>query len=119
MCCAAQDPSRADRRERKRAEAENEFYKRGVKGEGDGETKKAGVGVVLNARRGSAKNGIFVESFVDGPARESGRIFPGDQLLAIDRHDVESAFLEDLTYLLPGPPGSTVCCPLPCSHFHL
>ena len=43
MCCAAQDPSRADRRERKRAEAENEFYKRGVKGEGN-ETGRRGEG---------------------------------------------------------------------------
>lgn len=115
MCCAAQDPSRDDRRERKRAEAANPFYKsqrRGVAaGAGDLAGKQAGlvgVGIVLSHRRGEAGNGIFVESFVDGPSRDSGRIFPGDQLLAIDKHDIESACIEDLTYLLPGTPGSTV-----------
>lgn len=33
----------------------------------------------------------------------------GDQLLTIDNHNVETSRIEDLTYLLPGPQGSTVC----------
>jgi hypothetical protein len=36
----------------------------------------------------------------------------GDQLLSIDRHDVEASRIEDLSYLLPGPEGSEVCFPM-------
>jgi C-terminal processing protease CtpA/Prc len=67
-----------------------------------------GVGVILNHTSKHGRNGLFVDSFVDGPAKECNRIFPGDQLLTIDNHDVETSRIEDLTYLLPGPPGSKV-----------
>jgi hypothetical protein len=42
----------------------------------------------------------------------------GDQLLSIDRHDVEASRIEDLSYLLPGPEGSEVCFPrmAACTH---
>ena len=49
-----------------------------------------------------------MNELVDGPAQDCGLISVGDQLLTIDRQNVETSRIEDLTYLLPGPEGSQV-----------
>jgi hypothetical protein len=70
-----------------------------------------GVGLVLNHTSRRGRNGLFVQELADGPARNSGMIAPGDQLLSVDRHNVETSRIEDLSYLLPGPEGSEVRVP--------
>jgi hypothetical protein len=42
----------------------------------------------------------------------------GDQLLSVDRHDVEASRIEDLSYLLPGPEGSEVYFPMTAACIH-
>lgn len=66
--------------------------------------KYGGIGAVMRQRDRS----IFVgDVYENSPAQKAG-IYPGDQLLQIDRQQVEGKNLDDVSTLLKGSPGTQV-----------
>lgn len=111
-CCVPHDPEKAERSARRREERMPHMQaRRSEATQRRGKPSSSpvvGVGLVLNHTSRRGRNGLFVQELADGPARNSGMIAPGDQLLSVDRHNVETSRIEDLSYLLPGPEGSEV-----------
>lgn len=94
-CCSAVDVC---------AEGEGRNTSAGAKKLRDG---KVGVGVVVKARRGEDR--LFVASMhPGGPADLCGRIFEGDELMAIDGVRTQGKTYEELADLMLGSLGTPV-----------
>jgi C-terminal processing protease CtpA/Prc len=68
---------------------------------------KAGVGVVLKAKRGEDQL-LIASMHPGGPAEVSGRVFEGDELLSIDGVLVQGKTYEELADLMLGSIGTSV-----------
>eukprot|EP00282_Hemiselmis_andersenii_P001855 CAMPEP_0114153502 /NCGR_PEP_ID=MMETSP0043_2-20121206/24391_1 /TAXON_ID=464988 /ORGANISM="Hemiselmis andersenii, Strain CCMP644" /LENGTH=98 /DNA_ID=CAMNT_0001248545 /DNA_START=15 /DNA_END=308 /DNA_ORIENTATION=+ len=77
-----------------------------IPGSQPGPGSKIGIGISFGV---TAKGEVFITGMApNGPAKASGQIRRGDQLISVDGQDVKGWDVNDIVKLIVGDPGSSV-----------